>query len=266
MPANPPLEPQALLGEAIAIKDASAATFKRQTGSQLIIIGQDERLAAGLLSGALVSLAAQYPKCNVKFFFLAPNFEVEPIKQLYQVVKTIPHEVTTASHREVTHILQTLSSELAARKALPPDAPPQPPIFFVIHGLHRLRDLRRNEDDFGMSGSAEGANASQQLSELVKEGAPLGIHLLVWVDSATGAGRCFDRQSLREFTLRVLFQMSANDSSNLIDSPVAGKLGAHRALYYSEELGTLEKLRPYGVPNDETIAYLQERFADWRKS
>jgi hypothetical protein len=266
MPAKPPLEPQALLGEAIAIKDASAATFKRQTGSQLIIIGQDERLAAGLLSGALVSLAAQYPKCNVKFFFLAPNFEVEPIKQLYQVVKTIPHEVTTASHREVGQILQTLSTELAARKALPPDAPPQPPIFFVIHGLHRLRDLRRNEEDFGMSGSAAGANPSQQLAELVKEGAPLGIHLLVWVDSATGASRCFDRQALREFTLRVLFQMSANDSSNLIDSPVAGKLGAHRALFYSEELGTLEKLRPYGVPDEETVAYLQEKFAGWHKS
>src|SRR5262249_16428139 len=152
------------------------------------------------------------------------------------------------------------SDELAARKALPPDAP-MPPIFIVIHGLHRLRDLRRNEDDFGMS---SGATPAQQLAEIVKEGAPLGMHLLIWVDSATAAARSSDRQTMREFMLRVLFQMSANDSSNLIDSPAAGRLGAHRALFYSEELGSLEKCRPYGVPNDETIRYLEQAFAKWK--
>ena len=59
--------------------------------------------------------------------------------------------------------------------------------------------------------------------------------------------------------------MSANDSSNLIDSPAAGKLGAHRALYFSEELGTLEKLRPYGVPNEETIQVLGDKLAAWNR-
>jgi S-DNA-T family DNA segregation ATPase FtsK/SpoIIIE len=63
---------------------------------------------------------------------------------------------------------------------------------------------------------------------------------------------------------RVLFILSANDSSTLIDSPAAGKLGAHRALFYSEELGTLEKCRPYGVPDDETVAFLRDKFARWK--
>jgi hypothetical protein len=47
----------------------------------------------------------------------------------------------------------------------------------------------------------------------------------------------------------VLFQMSANDSSSLIDSPAANKLGFHRALAYSEEQGTVEKFRPYALPD-----------------
>ena len=53
---------------------------------------------------------------------------------------------------------------------------------------------------------------------------------------------------MREFDNRVLFQMSATDSSNLIDSPAANKLGFHRALAYSEEQGYMEKFRPYALP------------------
>ena len=40
---------------------------------------------------------------------------------------------------------------------------------------------------------------------------------------------------------------------------------AHRALYYSEELGTIEKLRPYGVPNEETLRVLGEKLSAWNR-
>ena len=48
--------------------------------------------------------------------------------------------------------------------------------------------------------------------------------------------------------MRVLFQMSAADSSNLIDSPLASRLGQHRALYHTEDRAQPEKFRPYGPP------------------
>ena len=55
--------------------------------------------------------------------------------------------------------------------------------------------------------------------------------------------------------------MSQNDSSSLIDSPVASRLGPQRALFHSEEAGALEKFRPYGLPSDEWLAWVKERFA-----
>ena len=61
---------------------------------------------------------------------------------------------------------------------------------------------------------------------------------------------------MREFDNRVLFQMSASDSSNLIDSPLANKLGFHRALFYSEEQGTNEKFRPYALPSPEWLDHV----------
>ena len=68
--------------------------------------------------------------------------------------------------------------------------------------------------------------------------------------------RTLDRQTIREFDNRVLFQMSASDSSNLIDSPVGNKLGLHRALFYSEERGELEKFRPYAPVDAKWLEHI----------
>jgi hypothetical protein len=50
--------------------------------------------------------------------------------------------------------------------------------------------------------------------------------------------------------------MSAADSSTLMDSPIAAKLGPQRALYYTEDLGKIEKFRPYALPSIEWIRQL----------
>ncbi len=60
--------------------------------------------------------------------------------------------------------------------------------------------------------------------------------------------------------MRMLFQMSAADSSQLIDSPAAGRLGENRAFFYSEEQGRLEKFRPYSPPEAEDLAEFKRRF------
>ena len=64
---------------------------------------------------------------------------------------------------------------------------------------------------------------------------------------------------MREFDNRVLFQMSAADSSNLIDSPAANQLGLYRALLHSEEQGLLEKFRPYAMLQSDWLEYVETR-------
>jgi hypothetical protein len=58
----------------------------------------------------------------------------------------------------------------------------------------------------------------------------------------------------------VLFQMSVADSSNLIDTPLASRLGLHRAYFHGEEEGRLEKFRPYGVPTDDWLEWIKKQF------
>src|SRR5260370_10848466 len=49
----------AWLGEAMAIKDPTAALFRRQSGSNLLLVGQQDEMARRTLAMALVSLPAQ---------------------------------------------------------------------------------------------------------------------------------------------------------------------------------------------------------------
>ena len=58
---------------------------------------------------------------------------------------------------------------------------------------------------------------------------------------------------LRDFELRILFPMNAADSSNLIDSPLASRLGAGRAILYREDRGSVEKFRPYAAPAEYPV-------------
>ena len=51
--------PRAWLGDALAINDLTAAAFRRQNGSNLLIVGQQDQMALGVLTSAVISLAAQ---------------------------------------------------------------------------------------------------------------------------------------------------------------------------------------------------------------
>ena len=50
--------------------------------------------------------------------------------------------------------------------------------------------------------------------------------------------------------------MSGNDSSVLLDSLAASRLGFYRALVASEEMGTVEKFRPYAPPEGAPLVEL----------
>jgi S-DNA-T family DNA segregation ATPase FtsK/SpoIIIE len=129
-------------------------------------------------------------------------------------------------------------------------------VFLVVLDLGRFRELRKADGDFGFGGfggEEKKATPADNLLTVLRDGPPVGIHVITWCDSLTNLQRTFDRGAIKEFELRVLFQMSSSDSSTLIDSPVASKLGPNRGLFIHEETGTLEKFRPYAFPTPEWL-------------
>ena len=153
-----------------------------------------------------------------------------------------------------------IGEELERRQA--DDQAEFPSIYLTIFDLGRFRDLRKSDDDFGFSSRGsedEKPKPSKILTDILREGPNFGIHVIAWCDTVGNLNRTFERSTAGEFELRILFQMSINDSSALIDSPAAGRLGENRALYFNEEQGKTEKFRPYGLPDQAWLDRAREQ-------
>lgn len=198
-----------------------------------------------------------------RFYILDGTRGDSPLAALFpKLADALPHQLRVAGWRDVQQVLAEVNAIVQRRMA--DNTADGAAVYLVIANLGRFRELRRDEGDFGYGGFGDEKKTlspAQQLLNILKEGAGLGVHVLCWSDTAGNLGRSFDRQALREFELRVLFQMGADDSSNLIDDPAANKLGQFRALFYSEEQGGVEKFRPYDVPEEEWLASVAEQFA-----
>jgi hypothetical protein len=258
-------ECHAWLGEAIAIKDPTEAVFRSQSGNNLMILGQQDEAALGILSMILIALAAQHtpPEApsaeSARFFVLDGSRENSPhAGYLGRLAAVVPQPMHAANWRETPAIIAGLAEEVDRRQQA--NDTRAPAWYLFVYGLQFFRDLRKEEDDFGFSGRGEEKpSPAKQFGTILREGPALGVHTLVWCDSLNNLQRSLERQLMREFEMRVLFQMSAADSANLIDTPLASKLGVHRALFHNEEQGVPEKFRPYGLPTEEWLAWVKEQ-------
>ncbi|MCE9529525.1 MAG: cell division protein FtsK, partial [Planctomycetes bacterium] len=250
----------AWLGDAIAIKDPTAAVFRTQSGNHLLVIGQHEEAALALFASTLVSLAAQHdPKAQ--FTILDGTQDDDPNAGLLgRVAATLPHTVDFVERTQVGEQVGRLAALIAARQK--GEQPERTARYLIVHGLQRYRELRKEEDaGFGRRGADRVISPAEHFANILRDGPAVGVHVLVWCDGLTNLNRSFDRPLLREFAMRVLFQMNANDSSTLIDNPLASRLGRNRALFISEEMPQAEKFRPYGLPTSECLKWVKQQLA-----
>jgi S-DNA-T family DNA segregation ATPase FtsK/SpoIIIE len=249
-PAKQP--PRAWFGEAVTIKDPTAAVFNRQNGANLLIVGQQDLAMAGVLSSALLSLLVQLSLKAAKFIILDGSPADSLISaSLKRIDSYFPQRCRHVPANQVVDIIAELTSEVQNR--IENNISDSPSQFLFIAGLQRFRMLYRKEDDWSLRADEKSTSLDRQLADILREGPATGIHAIIGVDTFNTIEKVLNRQMLREFNNRVLFQMSASDSSNLIDSPVANQLGFQRALYYNEEQGILEKFRFYAPPDEKWL-------------
>ena len=254
--------PTLWLGEAIAITGPAAVTFPPRAGTNLLLVGQDRASVTGIFAAAIAALAAgrslsQEGAGEAVYLLSAGVGSNGHARQIEKVIEATNARVRRVGPERAASVLEELAAEVERRQSAESRTPP---LFVFIDDLSRFRDLRKSDDDFGFGSfdRDKPVSASKRFADVLRDGPAFGIHSIVWCDSYNNLDRWLGRQLLREFEMRVAFQMSGTDSSNLIDSPAASRLGANRALLHLDDRGTTEKFRPYGPPSDACLALFRQ--------
>jgi hypothetical protein len=258
------------LGEPIAVKKATSAHIKRQAGSNLAIIGQNNEAAMGMMTIGLLTLAAQHSIDSAQFFIL--DFISGGTKDniyLKTLADIIPHTYHYGKRNQILDYITIIANELEHRFEDQEDIlQDKPTIYLVMYGLQRARKLKP-EDSFEINMSLESTSESQKqkdinksLKKVITDGPDFGVHTILWCDTYVNLVRRLNRNALRDFGMRVAFQMGRDDSLILMETQDANKLGAYRALFYNEEENYLEKFRPYKTPKEDWLKKIAQRFSE----
>lgn len=261
-----------VLGESLSIEPAITRVLNRQAGRNMAMVGSDDRLASHMI----VSLVRGWTETSARDHSPTINYldgarpedqhaaGIRPwLDGMNKAIDETSGQSTrgnsessriraiTGEVRDSESIIQSVYTELERRMADPQVAHPSQ--LLIIANLARFRDLRK-VDEFAFGSSSDSAKVAPDVAfgKILREGPTFGIFVLVWADSAGTLSRWLGRQGLRDLEVRILMQMSVNDSNTLIDSSVANKLEPHALIYYDETDSKVTKFRPYQWNRNDT--------------
>ena len=143
--ARPPSRPppaRIWLGAPNSIKGPTEAVFQRQSGNNLLIVGQRDEAVLAMLSVGLVSLAAQYPLGDGALHSAATAPRPAPPQREFIERVAAGHparrsRLAKAGDLGEDHEGAGRGAEAARPKT--PDAEAAPPVFLFIHGLQKFK-------------------------------------------------------------------------------------------------------------------------------
>lgn len=240
------------LGHPIVAKEPTAISLRRESGSNLLIIGQQEEAAVNLLTSAIVSLAAQLPperlQCYVLDLSTIYESAANPFELLRQLLPRHVRQVLSRRHLRtgLAPLITTINDSVEARRAA--DEAHETSIYFILCGLQRLDDLRQPDN----AHDAQAGSIAQQFTHILRRGSDLGVHTLAWCDKYSNLKDLPAEHILEYFDTRVIFHTTTREESErLIERPDASTLDPSYAICFDH--GHLEKFRPYALPSREWL-------------
>ncbi len=249
----------AWIGDPVAISEPMCIRFQRSGGQNALIVGQEGDLADSILASTILSICAGPAgggeSGSARLVLLHDGKDLASQENFSSTfTKSIAPRFSLRSASEADAVVAELSAELATREAAGAGTN-LPAIILAVRNIGQFRSLRRDEDDFGMSGfgAAKSATPASQLGDLIRKGPLVGIHVIVWSDTFSNAMRWLSNSLLREFDSRIAFRLNQTDSSSLIDTPAAATLSPGRAILYRDQTGAADRFRPFSWPSQQWL-------------
>ncbi len=249
----------AWIGEPVAIASPMCLEFRRSGGQNVLIVGQEGDLADAVLASMIVSwsvgVAGRIDHKMSELTLVHDGGDRESQKRFRETfTPKIAPRCRLADIKDTDAVIADFWQKMTARESgeAPPDSPE---LILAIRNIGQFRSLRRDENDFGMSGfgASKEATPATMLSDLIRKGPLVGIHVIVWADTFNNAIRWLSTTLMREFDNRIAFRLNQTDSASLIDTPAAAALSQGRAILYRDQTGTADRFRPFNWPTNEWL-------------
>ena len=201
-PAPPsPISPKIWLGAPNAIKGPTEVIFHRQSGNHLLLVGQRDDAIMAIMSIAIVSLSAQFNTDDISFVFIESNPQGSSERNtIEKYIKSISSKIESNFDQDAGELIQSIGQELKRRESS--TSKNEPPVFIFINGLQKFKKLRYDEElAYSFDDSSKESHPALILNEIITEAPPLGIHLIVAIDSYNNIGRTLSRKALSEFEM-----------------------------------------------------------------
>lgn len=247
----------AWLGEPVALKEVTTTQFRRQSENNLMIVGQNEEAALSTLLASVLTLSAYQAPQTAKFYILDCFNPIDSSNAYWftQLSNSSRQQIKLGLPRQLPEMFKEIVMEMNLRLEkikTHSSLSDQSTIYLIIYGLQRARDLEADNPP-SYAKPNDSLTPAKQWLQILHEGPDLGIHSVVWCDTVSNFKRRMGQPALREFGMRILFQMSEEDSNSLMGNKSAGKLGQHRALFYDPGNNQIEKFRPFALPSMEWL-------------
>lgn len=253
-------------GESVAINPAVVFPLTEQAGRNVLIVGGNDAQAASVINTVTCSTLAYAKQANKS----AQVFAIQGAKPtdakalaMTKAWQALDADIEVVDVRRTEEIIDKVhqivqkrtdsSASFSADSDAGQDFEADGIVLLDLIQISRMRELRK-DDDFGMGGFGEEAmKPDKKLEEILRDGPSCGVHTLIWAESYSTVNRWLSRSAFREMELRLLMQMSGNDSTNLVDSVAASKLGDHVMLLYDEASGQEHRFRPFDNDTLQTL-------------
>jgi len=245
---------EAWVGEPIAIDSPTTVSFSNNPCRHLLIVGQNEQLATGIVLSVLLSVVTRHRPDRAQFF-IADFTPAVPDKADFaeHFRSLVPHQVHSISRRTLEEKLRELAAMVQERHKN--NDVVHASCYLIMLGLQRARELRQ-EQGSGLRGGRDGSLASvnELFRMILKDGAEVGVHVAAWSDSGKALSQVVPRGNIGLFEMRVAMTMSEDDSHGLINCSEAKNLSGSQALLFDEERpAELRRFRPYQTPPPEWL-------------
>ncbi|UUO25254.1 hypothetical protein FGD67_20120 [Colwellia sp. M166] len=212
------------LGKENNIHGQAHIVLKRDDCQHMLLVGENRAARLGMLAFSLLQLMIMHSHEQYQMLVIDSSIKDSPddsaIKNVIDRMSGDKKVYTDDSAQYIDH-LKGVASDMEDRKSMSNESlQQQPNIYIVINDAQRLREIAAPDHNQGNDNVAYSL-----VNNILKNGARLGIHLIMSFDDMYAVSKVMSRKEIeREFKHKIALQMDQRSSFDLLGDKNASKL------------------------------------------